>query len=351
MNSGPFRMGLLGFGNAAQSLHLPVLRRLAGVELVGVADPAVERRSAFAKLAPGLVVCEDFSELAACGLDAVVVCTPNALHARNAVEALSMGLDVYLEKPMATSLTEAEQLVAACHNSDRIAMLGLNYRFGEMQSAAYEAVQAGRLGKVVAIRGVFSTQASGLPDWKRHRAQGGGALLDLALHHLDLACWIMSINPTAVSCRIQSRATEDDTVFLEAEFPEGAGAQFLASLCAGENDVFEIHGTKARTIIDQHRSDRCEFQSVSLEKMRFRRLSHAVVAFSNPGYWLQKFTHQPRANSYRRAMEAFVEACRSRHPIHPDFSDGLRLARILDAAERSSAEGRRIAVPLTEQAE
>ena len=76
--------------------------------------------------------------------------------------------------------------------------------------------------------------------------------------------------------------------------------------------------------------------------MRFDRFSGATTAFFNPGYWWQKFTHQQREGSYRHAMEAFVQACRSRQPVHPDFSDGVNLARILDAAERSAAQGRRI---------
>ena len=345
------RVGLLGFGNAARWLHFPVLRRLPGVELVGVADFSESKRAEVAKLAPELLICEDFSGLLNSGLDALVVCTPNALHARNAIDALSMGLDVYLEKPMATSLPEAEHLASAFLKSDRIGMLGLNYRYGKMQKAACEAVVSGRLGEAVAIRGIFSTQLRELPEWKRDRNQGGGALLDLAMHHLDLACWMMRGSPTSVTCRVQSHATEHDTVFLEAEFPGGLGAQFLASFCAGENDVFEIHGTKARAIIDRHRTDRCEFQPSGLEKMRFDRLHSAAEALFNPSYWIQKLTYNQREISYRHAMSAFVEACRLRKPVHPDFSDGLRLARILDAAERSSAEGRRIAIPQSKERE
>jgi len=350
MKTDCIRVGLLGFGNAARWLHFPVLRCLPNVRLVGVAEPDPARRQEAARLGGDLLICADLAGLAAAGLDAVVICTPNSLHRQHALEALEIGLDVYLEKPMATSLQEAEHLASAFKESDRIGMLGMNYRFGKMQSAAREALQTGRLGEIVAIRGIFSTRLRPLPEWKRHRKNGGGALLDLALHHLDLACWMMGSSPIAVSCRIQSHATDDDTVFLQAEFPGGVGATFLASLCAGENDVFEVHGTKARALIDRHRSDRCEFQPAGLEKMRLSRLSSAAAGFFNPGYWLQKFSQLPRENSYGRAMQAFVEACRSRNPVQPDFSDGLRLARILDAAERSSAEDRRIRLAQGESA-
>ena len=345
MKSDLLRLGLIGFGNAARWLHFPVLRRISGVRLIGVADQSPERRAEAAKLASKILVCEDLSSLVSAGLDAVVVCSPSALHAQHAAEALAAGLDVYLEKPMAISLVEAERLTEVFRNSNCIGMLGLNYRFGEMQKTGCEAVQSGRLGNIVAIRGIFSAQASELPAWKRRREQGGGALLDLAVHHLDLACWMTRSIPNSVVCQIHSHASEEDTVFLEAEFPAGIGAQFFVSLCAGENDVFEIHGTKARAIIDRHRADRCEFQPAGLERVRFDRFSGATAAFFNPGYWWQKFNHHQREGSYRHAMEAFVQACRSRQPVHPDFSDGLRLARILDAAERSSATGRRIPVP------
>jgi predicted dehydrogenase len=253
-----------------------------------------------------------------------------------------MGLDVYLEKPMSISLREAEGLAAASKSSDRIGMLGMNYRFGKRQGAAREALQKGRLGEVVAIRGMFSTRLQSLPLWKQQRVSGGGALLDLALHHLDLACWMLRADPVSVCCQLQSHATEHDTVMMETEFPGGVGAQFLASLCAGETDVFEIHGTKERVVLDRHRADRCEFQSAGLEQMRLGRLRTAAEAFFNPGYWLQKITRLPREDSYRRAMDVFVHACLTRTPVQPDFSAGLRLARIVDAAERSAAQGCRI---------
>ncbi len=338
------RIGLLGFGNAARWLHFPVLSRLPKVELVGVAEPQSVRRAEAQKLAPGILICQDLQGLAAAGLDAVVICTPNPQHAAVAAEALALGLDVYLEKPMTISLPDAERLISAWKSSGRIGMLGMNYRFGKRQAAAREAAQNGRLGDIVAIRGMFSTRLRPLPPWKQQRASGGGALLDLALHHLDLACWILQAEPLSVSCRIHSQVTEHDTVFLEAEFPGGVGAQFIASLCAGETDVFEIHGTERRVILDRHRTDRCEFQPAGLEKMRLGRLQTAAAAFFHPGYWWKKIARLPAEDSYRQAMEVFVDACLTRTPVEPGFCDGLRLARIVDAAERSASQGRRISL-------
>ena len=344
MRKDRLRVGLLGFGNAARWLHFPVLSRLPKVELVGVAEPQAARRAEAQTLAPGILIYEDFHGLAAAGLDAVVICTPNPQHAAAATEAMALGLDVYLEKPMAVSLAEAERLVSTWKSSDRIGMLGLNYRFGKGQVAAREAAQNQRLGDLVAIRGMFSTRLRPLPSWKQQRASGGGALLDLALHHLDLACWILQADPLSVSCRIHSHASEHDTVLLDTEFPGGIGAQFMASLCAGETDVFEIHGTERRVILDRHRADHCEFQSAGLEKMRLGRLQTAAAAFSHPGYWWKKIARLPVEDSYRRAMEVFVDACVARTPVEPGFGDGLRLARIVDAAERSASVGRRISL-------
>jgi predicted dehydrogenase len=342
MRKDRLRVGLLGFGNAARWLHFPVLRRLPQVELAGIAEPQAARRSEAQTLAPGILICEDLRGLADAGLDAMVICTPNPQHATVATEALALGLDVYLEKPMAILLPEAESLVSAWKSSNRIGMLGMNYRFGKRQAKAREAAQNGHLGDIVAIRGMFSTQMQPLPPWKQQRASGGGGLLDLALHHLDLACWILQAEPLSVSCRIHSQVTEHDTVFLEAEFPGGVGTQFLASLCAGETDVFEIHGTERRVILDRHRADHCEFQSAGLEEMRLGRLQTAAAAFFHPGYWWKKIARLPAEDSYRRAMGVFVEACLNRTAVQPDFSAGLRLARIVDAAERSATLGCRI---------
>ena len=342
MRKDRLRVGLLGFGNAARWLHFPVLRRMPQVELAGVAELQAARRAEAQKLAPGILISDNLHGMACAGLDAVVICTPSSQHAAAATEALAMGLDVYLEKPMAISLPEAARLVSAWKSSDRIGMLGMNYRFGKRQMTACAAAQNGRLGDIVAIRGMFSTRLQSLPAWKQQRASGGGALLDLALHHLDLACWMLRADPLSVSCRIHSHATEHDTVLLESEFPGGVGAQFMASLCAGETDVFEVHGTKERVVLDRHRTECCEFQSAGLEKMRLGRLQTAAAAFFHPSYWLKKITQLPQEDSYRRAMETFVEACLTRARVEPDFSTGLRLAEILDAAERSASQGRRI---------
>jgi myo-inositol 2-dehydrogenase/D-chiro-inositol 1-dehydrogenase len=342
MRKDRLRVGLLGFGNAARWLHFPVLHRLPQVELAVVAEPQAARRSKAQKLAPGILVCEDLHGLADAGLDAVVICTPNPQHATVATQALALGLDVYLEKPMAISLPEAERLVSIWKSSDRIGMLGMNYRFGKRQAEVRDAALNGRLGDIVAIRGMFGTRLQPLPAWKQQRASGGGALLDLALHHLDLACWILRADPLSVSCRIHSHATEHDTVLLETEFPGGVGAQFVASLCVGETDVFEIHGTKERVILDRHRTDRCEFQSAGLERMRLGRFQTATAALFNPGYWLKKFTPLSPEDSYRRAMEVFIDACLTRTQVQPDFSTGLRLAQIVDAAERSARQRERV---------
>jgi predicted dehydrogenase len=81
MRKDRLRVGLLGFGNAARWLHFPVLHRLPQVELAGVAEPQAARRSEAQKLAPGILICDDLSELTSAGLDAVVICTANPQHA------------------------------------------------------------------------------------------------------------------------------------------------------------------------------------------------------------------------------------------------------------------------------
>src|SRR5215470_16381615 len=99
------KVGLLGCGHIVQSVHLPVLVRLPGVELAALADPDPRRRDEAHRRASRAVARDDYRDvLAMPDVEAVVIALPNALHAEAAVEALRFGKHVYLEKPLATSL-------------------------------------------------------------------------------------------------------------------------------------------------------------------------------------------------------------------------------------------------------
>jgi len=169
------KVGLIGCGHIAQTVHLKILARLPGVELVALAETDPGRREKARLLAPGAIAYADYREvLDMPEVEAVVICLPNALHAEAGVRALERGKHIYLEKPIAINLSEARDVVKAWKRAGVVGMMGFNYRFNALCQAAREHIRSGRLGELVGVRSALSTPVRPLPDWKKARRSGGG---------------------------------------------------------------------------------------------------------------------------------------------------------------------------------
>jgi len=334
------KVALLGFGQAAQYLHLPVLTGLSQVELVAIAEPRSACKEAAKAACPAVAVFESYQTLLSeTDPDAVVIALPNDLHVPAAKAAFARKKHVYLEKPIATSLAEARSLIPTWRASGRVGMIGHNYRFGMMQQSAHSAIAAKSIGEIITLQTVFSGNAHALPDWKRERATGGGALLDLASHHFDLVCWLVDSLPATVSCCLRSMSSEDDTAIVQLQFENGVTAQIMASLCAGDNDRLEVYGTKGRLVIDRYRSDRVEVHPKSLNRVRALRFANAAKALASPSYWRGKLPGAGPENSFWCALDEFATAALENRSTKPDLIDGLRSLSLVAAAEEAAAQG------------
>jgi len=339
------RTGLLGCGHAAQYLHLPVLTRTSNIELAAVAEENEDALAHAAARSPQAKTYRDYRKLLdEAGVEAVVIALPNPLHVPAATAAFERGLHVYLEKPLGLGLGQGRDVLRAWRASKRVGMIGYNYRYGSMQQEARRLIAEGRIGQVVAMQSVFSSAPRELPEWKRTRATGGGALVDLASHHLDLVPWLTGAAPVAISCTLQSSQSEDDTAALQLELESGTVAQILASIGGVENDRLEIMGDAGRIVADRYRSDDLELHPASLARVRALRASHAIKALASPQYWRRKFTDAGPEASYWRALAAFAEAALQGRPASPDLLDGYRGLILVEAAMRSASEGQKVSI-------
>ena len=155
--NGDIRVAVVGLNGRGRS-HLSSLREVRGVRVVALcdADSAVlERAKAnFGKDAAGIKTYVDLRELlAAPGIDAVSIATPNHLHALQAIWACEAGKDVYVEKPVSHNVWEGRQLVSAAAKYQRVVQCGTQIRSGEGLQEAVAWVKAGHLGKITAARG------------------------------------------------------------------------------------------------------------------------------------------------------------------------------------------------------
>jgi predicted dehydrogenase len=190
----PVRVGVIGAGAITQVAHLPVLRKLKGIEVVAICDTDMPKARALAdrfKVADAFSDIEEMLEYEE--LHAIAICTPNHLHEPHVMAALSANLHVFVERPLAMNTAEVQQVLRAAEKKKRILMVALNHRYRSDVQIVRSFVQSGELGKVQSVRGswhVFRPSRSQL-GWRTRRDEaGGGAMLDLGYAILDLGLWL-----------------------------------------------------------------------------------------------------------------------------------------------------------------
>ena len=339
------RVGIIGCGRIAREVHLPVLARHAMVRIAALADPDESRLSQARQLTPAAVAFRDFRDLVANdSLDAVVVCAPTGLHAGIARAVLDRGLHLYLEKPIAASIEEAEPLLESWRRQGKVAMVGFNYRFHPLFQSAREVIDSGKLGALLAVRSVFSTWIEDLRAWKTTRATGGGVLLDLASHHVDLIHYLFGQDVAEASAQVRSGRAEADTASVELRLQNGLLVQSFFSLSSVEEDQLEIYGEAGRLRVDRYLSVDCEVRSREGARSRLGQIAAALNFVRRPVYLARKMRAAGHEPSYAAALDHFIGAIRNGTPASPDLLDGYRSLLVIEAAEQSARTGMRVPV-------
>ncbi|MEQ8822084.1 MAG: Gfo/Idh/MocA family oxidoreductase [Sumerlaeia bacterium] len=250
------RLGFLGVGWIGRH-RMECLMESGAVEGAAVSDLSVETASQALDLAPGAKVVESLDDMLALGLDGIVIATPNYLHAEQATRALESGCAVFCQKPLARTASETEAIIAAARRANRLLGVDLSYRHVESIRRIRDLAEAGRLGKIFAVDLVFHNAYGPDKDWFYDPEKaGGGCALDLGIHLVDLALWMLG-SPGVRDC--SSRLYAGGELLREAERVEDyCEAQLLLdggetvrlatswNLSAGRDAVIEIrfHGTE-----------------------------------------------------------------------------------------------------------
>ena len=196
------KIAIIGAGGIATWAHMPAYERMDNVEIIGVCDIIEERAEKAAKRMGADFYCTDYKEIFKLeGLDAVDICTPNYLHSIIAVDALNAGINVFCEKPDAINVTEAEKMKKAAEESGKTLMVMRNNRYRDTSKYLKTYIEGGKMGQIYAARCGWQRRR-GIPGkggWFTTKAMsGGGPLIDLGVHMIDLAMWLMG-NPTPVA--------------------------------------------------------------------------------------------------------------------------------------------------------
>ncbi|WP_019636878.1 Gfo/Idh/MocA family protein [Paenibacillus fonticola] len=191
-----YRIGIIGCGGIANGKHLPSLGKINDVQLVAFCDIIPERaEEAAAKYGiEGAKVYTDYKELLKDGsLDIVHVLTPNDSHADISIAALEAGKHVMCEKPMAKTAADARRMVEAAKRTGKKLTIGYNNRFREDSMYLKKMCQEGKLGHIYYAK-AHAIRRRAVPTWGvflDEEKQGGGPLIDIGTHALDLTLWML----------------------------------------------------------------------------------------------------------------------------------------------------------------
>lgn len=191
------KFGIIGCGGIANNKHMPAYKNLGDqVELVAFCDIIVERaQKANEEYGGGKgKVFEDYRELLKEELDAVCVCTPNCSHCEITVAALNAGKNVICEKPMAVNYQEAQEMIAAQKKSGKLLTIGYQNRYRPEMQYLKEESEKGVFGEIYFAR-AKAIRRRAVPTWGvflDEEKQGGGPLIDIGTHSLDLTLFVMN---------------------------------------------------------------------------------------------------------------------------------------------------------------
>ena len=235
MENKKLRVGIVGCGGMGRGVHSPAFSKMEDVEIAAYCDIIRERAEELAEkygVAPECVYTDYKEMLKQTDLDAIDIITPNKFHSEIAVAAMEAGFHVFCEKPDAVSIAEAAKMKDASERTGKILMVMRNNRYRETAKYLKQFIGEGRMGEVYAARCGWQRRrgAPGVGGWFTTKAlSGGGPLIDLGVHMIDLTMWLMgNPRPVAVSgctyCKFAESSVSDST---EAKFGDKkAGGTF-----------------------------------------------------------------------------------------------------------------------------
>lgn len=234
-----WKVGIIGNGGICKGAHLEEYLNDERIEVAAVCD-IIEERAQFLKdnYFPNATVYTDYKELLKDeSIDSVDICTPNYLHSVIAVAAFEAGKHVFCEKPDAINVEEVLKMQAAAEKAGKTLMVMRNNRYVDASVFAKKYIDAGKMGEIYAARCGWQRRR-GIPGkggWFTTKEQsGGGPLIDLGVHMIDLAIWLMG-NPTPVSVsgNTYSKFSDNDT-------SDSVNSDFGDKNAAGTFDVEDL---------------------------------------------------------------------------------------------------------------
>lgn len=347
------KVGIIGTGNISH-FHAQGYKKLGAVDLYAVCDVNEERAKAFAEKYGVAKVFTDYHEMLALSeLDAVSVCTWNNSHALISIAALNAGKHVLCEKPMAMNSGEALAMEKASLDAGKLLMVGFVRRFGRDESIVKDFIKSGQLGSIYYAKASYLRRCGNPGGWFSDiRRSGGGALIDLGVHVIDLVRYLMG-KPKVVSvsgvtfANIGSRghikgfdrykasdysdlSDVEDMAAALIRFDNGAALNVETSFSLNikeDSGNIELFGTKSGLKLEPKLEIYSELENYLVDITP--KISPDTDRFNN---------------IFSNETAHFVDCVLNGAECLSPASDGVEVMRILDAVYESSRTGREVVV-------
>jgi predicted dehydrogenase len=205
------KVGIIGCGGIAGQKHLPAITKINEVELTAFCDIIPERAEKLCKEfgAQGAKTYTDYKDLIKdSSIDVIHVCTPNRSHSPITVDSLEAGKHAMCEKPMATSYIEAKKMVDTAKKAGKLLTIGYQYRCLPEPLYLKKICERGDLGEIYFAK-AHALRRRGVPTWGvflNEKEQGGGPLIDIGTHALDMTLWMMdNYKPKSVTGNVYKK--------------------------------------------------------------------------------------------------------------------------------------------------
>ena len=309
-------------------------------------------------------------------IDIVDISLPQHLHHKAAIAAAKAGKHIFCEKPMALELSKAEEMMDAIQNYDKVHYINHNYRRLPAVQLAKKMIEAGQIGRIFHWRGAYQQDWVVDPNFPltwhlQKELSGSGAMGDLNSHSVDLAHFLVgdiksvsALTTTFIKERPlpgkgaatfskgavseeKGEVTVDDASMMLVEFENGAVGSFEATRFATgrrNHNTFEIYGSKGSLVFDLERMNEIQFYNNEDPEGQqgFRTILATDPSHAYMKHWWPTAHNIGYEHSFVHAMTDFLDAIGTDGKIEPDFNDGIKVMRVLDASLRSAESGQRV---------
>lgn len=340
------KVGIIGAGGVATSVHIPgYLNSGFDVEIVGIADIALDRAEAVATEFNIPHVYTSYADmLNDVSIDAVSVCVPNKFHADASIAALKAGCHVLCEKPPAILAEEAIRMMITAEEAGKVLTYGFHFRYRPEVETAKTFIDKGEMGDIYAAR-VQATRRRGIPGWgvfTNKELQGGGPLIDIGVHMLDVALYLMGYpEPDVVLGQVHQQIGNKEGVGLLGSwdwehynvedmavgmitFKNGASLMLESAFAA---NVEKEETLQVSLMGNQGGAD--------IFPLKMYQEKHNTLIDLTPAY-------PPKVNVHNREVRHFIECCLGQSDPLSTPHQGVIIQQIIDAIYKSAETGQAI---------